>query len=89
MQYEVIAALKDGKSVRLGDLGSFRLTISSEVVATVEEAKKKGTSLIKTVKVQFHKSVAMDEALQKKSLSFNYLESVSDSAAAEPETPAT
>lgn len=89
LQYEVIAALKDGKSVRLGDLGSFRLTISSEGVATVEEAKKKGTSLIKAVKVQFHKSVAMDEALQKKSLSFSYLESVSDSAAAVPETPAT
>lgn len=89
LQYGVITALKDGKSVRLGDLGSFRLTISSEGVATVEEAKKRGTSLIKAVKVQFHKSVAIDEALQKKSLSFTYLESVSDSAATEPETPAT
>ena len=46
LQYEVIEALENGNSVRLGDLGSFRLTMKSQGVETVAEAKKKGAQLI-------------------------------------------
>lgn len=36
LQFEVLHALSDGKSVRLGDLGSFRPTIASRSAASAE-----------------------------------------------------
>lgn len=63
LQYEVIEALENGNTVRLGDLGSFRLTMKSQGVETATEAKKKGALLIKKVNVQFTKSTAMRDAL--------------------------
>ncbi len=70
LQYEVIEALSDGNSVRLGDLGSFRLTIKSDGTESAAEAKKKGAKLIKQVKVQFTKSTAMRDALDVRNLDF-------------------
>ena len=50
LQFEVIQALKDGKSVRLGDLGSFRPTIKSEGAAT---AAAWNVDMVKSVNVRY------------------------------------
>ena len=71
LQYEVIDALESGNSVRLGDLGSFRLTLQSDGVANQEEAKKLGARLIRQVNVQFSKSTSMRDALVLDRLSFS------------------
>jgi len=42
LQYEVIDALQNGNTVRLGDLGSFRLSIKATGFDTSAEAKKAG-----------------------------------------------
>ena len=76
LQYEVIEALENGNSVRLGDLGSFRLTIKSQGVETVAEAKKKGAQLIKKVNVQFTKSTTMRDTLTPQLLDFSIQEDI-------------
>ena len=70
LQFEIIHALQTGNSVRLGDLGSFHLTISSKGTTTEEEAKKAGANLIKKVSVQFVKSAEMGRAFSLDELSF-------------------
>ena len=70
LQYEVIDALQNGNSVRLGDLGSFRLSIKANGYETPADAKKAGANAIKTVNVQFTKSVAMREALSTSAVEF-------------------
>ncbi|PIN29131.1 HU family DNA-binding protein [Prevotella intermedia] len=76
LQYEVIEALENGNSVRLGDLGSFRLTMKSQGVETVAEAKKKGAQLIKKVNVQFTKSTTMRDTLTPQLLDFSIQEDI-------------
>ena len=76
LQYEVIEALENGNSVRLGDLGSFRLTMRSQGVETVAEAKKKGAQLIKKVNVQFTKSTTMRDTLTPQLLDFSIQEDI-------------
>ena len=71
LQYEILQTLADGNSVRLGDLGSFRLTIHGEGVTTAKEAKEKGANLIKRVSVRFTKSSTMRMALDKRNLIFS------------------
>ena len=70
LQYEVIEALENGNTVRLGDIGSFRLTIKAEGAATAVEAKAKGAKLIRQVNVQFTKSTAMRDSFDIRSLDF-------------------
>lgn len=70
LQTEVIDALQNGNSVRLGDLGSFRLTIKANGADTAAEAKSRGANLIKEVTVQFTKSATMRDAFSKESLDF-------------------
>lgn len=70
LQYEVIDALQDGKSIRLGDLGLFRLSIKANGSDTSTEAKKTSANAIKTVNVQFTKIVAMKEALSPSNAEF-------------------
>lgn len=70
LQYEVIDALENGNTVRLGDIGSFRLTIKAEGAATAIEAKTKGAKLIKKVNVQFTKSTAMRDSFDIRTLDF-------------------
>lgn len=76
LQYEVIDALENGNTVRLGDLGSFRLTIKAEGAATPTEAKKQGAKLIKQVKVQFTKSTTMRDTFDARSLDFSPQEDI-------------
>lgn len=78
LQYEVIEALKNGNTVRLGDIGSFRLTIKAEGVATAIEAKIKGAKLIKQVNVQFTKSTAMRDSFDIRNLDFAPQEDIVD-----------
>ena len=70
LQYEILQTLADGNSVRLGDLGSFRLTMHGEGVTTAKEAMEKSANLIKRVSVRFTKSSAMRMALDKRNLIF-------------------
>lgn len=78
LQYEVIDALESGNSVRLGDLGSFRLTIKADGMATAAEAKKQGAKLIKQVNVQFTKSTAMRDAFEVQRLDFAAQDDISN-----------
>ena len=70
LQFEIIQALQSGNSVRLGDLGSFHITINSNGAATEEEAKKAGAKLIRKVMVQFVKSAEMGRAFGLDALNF-------------------
>ena len=70
LQYEIFQTLSDGNSVRLGDLGSSRLTMHGEGVTTTKEAKEKGANLIKRVSVRFTKSSTMRMVLDKHNLIF-------------------
>lgn len=62
LEQRIIAALRDSKSFRLGDLGSFRPTI--EATAGCAEAKDVNTSHIKTVHVRFTPSSYMERKLK-------------------------
>ena len=61
IEYEIIEAVKDGKSVRLGMLGSFRPTITSEGAATAEAWN---SSMAKSVNVRFTQGAEMKRALK-------------------------
>lgn len=84
LQYEVIEALAAGNTVRLGDLGSFRLTMKAQGVATAAEAKKKGAQLIKSVSVQFTKSTTMRDTLDARILDFSIQENVVNATDGKP-----
>ena len=70
LQFEIIQALQNGNSVRLGDLGSFHITINSTGLPSEEAAKKNGAKLIKKVSVQFIKSAEMGRAFDLSELTF-------------------
>ena len=57
LQEQVILMLRDGKSVRFGDLDSFRATLKSKGTANKEDFKKSNVS---RVMVRFSKSSAFD-----------------------------
>ena len=78
LQYEVMEALASGSTVRLGDLGSFRLTMKSEGAETAAEAKRKGAQLIKRVNVQFTKSTTMRDTLSVHLLDFDAQENITN-----------
>lgn len=78
LQYEVIDALQNGNSVRLGDLGSFRLSIKANGSTTSDEARRTGANAIKAVNVQFTKSVAMRDALSPSGVEFALQEDISN-----------
>lgn len=78
LQYEVIEALQNGNSVRLGDLGSFRLTMKAEGSLSSETARRKGADGIKSVNVQFTKSTAMRDALSPANIEFSMQEDITN-----------
>lgn len=67
LQYEVMEDLKQGKSVRLGDLGSFRITLNGLGAETPEDFN---TSYIKRVKVVFTPSSEMKKELDVDNVTF-------------------
>ena len=60
LETEVITAARNGNSVRLGKLGSFRPTISSAGVKTAADAK---VSLVKAVRCRFNPGSRLRAAL--------------------------
>lgn len=67
LEWAIVDAMKDGKSVRLGDLGSFRPTITAD---GVKELAKVNASLIKRVRVRFTPSGRMSSLMVKQNLKF-------------------
>lgn len=67
LEWAIVDAMKDGKAVRLGDLGSFRPTITAD--GTTELAKC-DASLIKRVRVRFTPSGRMSALMVKQNLKF-------------------
>ena len=67
LEWAIIDAMKDGKAVRLGDLGSFRPTITADGVA---DLKNCNASLIKRVRVRFTPSGRMSALMVRKNLKF-------------------
>lgn len=69
LQEQVILALKQGRSVRMGDLGSFRPTMTGTGEATPEEVDETN---ITGLRVQFTKSARMDAELQIKARGISF-----------------
>ena len=67
LEYCITEAMKEGKSVRLGDLGSFRPAISS---FGTSERDKANSNLIRFVRVRFTMSGQMGLDLQPERLEF-------------------
>ena len=67
LEYCITEAMKEGKSVRLGDLGSFRPTLSS---FGTTERNKANSNLIRFVRVRFTMSGQMGLDLQPERLEF-------------------
>ena len=73
LQDYIILQLSDGHSVRLGDLGSFRITITSDGV-DMDETDFDPESLIKKVHVSFAESSKMLQEIKKDRLKFHLVE---------------
>ena len=67
LEYCIVEAMKNGQSVRLGDLGSFRPTLSS---FGTTERDKANSNLIRHVRVRFSMSGQMGLDLQPERLNF-------------------
>ncbi|MBP3228209.1 MAG: HU family DNA-binding protein [Bacteroidaceae bacterium] len=61
LEYELKQALLGGNAVRLGDLGSFHITIKSKGADTLKNAS---ADLIERVRVQFRPSAALMRDMQ-------------------------
>ena len=83
LQEQIVLALKQGRSVRLGDLGSFRLTMSGR---GEESAEKVTEQSIESLRVQFRASGDMNDALQVKARGISF-HKVKESEEQETETP--
>lgn len=67
LQFEVFQALRNGKTVRLGDLGSFRPTITSDGAPDRESVT---AELIRRVRVRFTPSSRLRRLMDKGNVSF-------------------
>ena len=72
LQKYIIDVLASGRSVRLGDLGSFRPTIASRGAEAGEEFIPE--SLIENVRVRFTQSSKMRQMLDKRNVKFRLVE---------------
>ena len=61
LQYEIISRLKDGKSVRFGDLGTFRVSMQGKGTPTAEEVQVES---IKNLKVVFTPSGQISRSVE-------------------------
>lgn len=70
LQEQIILALRQGRSVRLGEIGSFRLTMTGKPSDTAEKVKVEN---ITGLNVQFTKSSDLEDAFQltSKGISFH------------------
>lgn len=79
LEEQIILALQNGSSVRLGDLGSFHVTLKSKGVSSKDEFS---TSDIERVMVRFIKSVNMKDSflVSNKNVKFKVVGSDIDSS---------
>ena len=77
LEYQIIEHLRQGHSVRLGDLGSFRPTISS---FGTTEPEKCDSTLIRRVRCRFTQSGTMGLRLQPSALNFQPYKTVTQKA---------
>lgn len=70
LEEQVIAALQNGNSVRLGDLGSFHVTVNSGGCDKKEDFK---ASMIKRVNVRFAKSSLMRSGFRRDSSDIRFM----------------
>lgn len=61
LQESIVTHLKDGRSVRFGDLGSFRLSVRGKGVTEVDEVKQEN---IKSLRVLFTPSGKLAKSLR-------------------------
>lgn len=87
LQQVIINHLKDGRSVRLGDLGSFRLSMRGEGSPTAEEVK---SEKIKSIRVLFTPSGALQSTFRvgATDISFQRVASIYDTPAGESQNAA-
>jgi predicted histone-like DNA-binding protein len=83
LQKYIIEHLKNGQSVRLGDLGSFRTTMTSTGVA---DKDKFTASQIKRVRARFTPSSRIQSSLQLKNLTFKQVGAASSSSSSSSDT---
>lgn len=78
LQEQIILALRQGRSVRLGEIGSFRLTMTGTAADTAEEVKVEN---ITGLRVAFTKSGDLERAFQltSKGISFHKVGAAGDS----------
>ncbi len=72
LEYELIDALSRGEIVRLGDIGTFRPSISADGAPTAKEARSRGAKLIKKLNVNYKKSAGMERSLELSNLEFSF-----------------
>jgi predicted histone-like DNA-binding protein len=74
LQEEIVRCLRNGQSVRLGDLGSFHARLSAKGVATVADFEKNPSEYLKSVLVRFTPSSKMrwDLSLKNPKVSLAY-----------------
>lgn len=61
LEYEILSNLREGKSVRFGDLGSFRVSMRGKGVATADEVQ---ADTIKSLKVVFTPSGKLEKSIE-------------------------
>lgn len=76
LEEHIVMHLKEGQTVRLGRLGSFRLSIKNQSTSeSLNEAIAVGAKSIKNVKVHFTPGVYIRRALSMNNLTFGNAES--------------
>lgn len=74
LEEQVKQALIGGYTIRLGHLGSFRLTTKAE---TVDEKSDVNTLLVRKARVRYTPSVWIKQKLQKKNINFKQVKTAS------------
>lgn len=64
LKYEMTQSLAEGRTVRLGSIGSFYTRLKSNGAETQEECWKQGANLVKHITACFQRSRELSEALQ-------------------------
>lgn len=74
LEFQIIQALKNGRTVRLGDIGSFYTNIQSTGVPTQADAWKQNVALIKHISCNFQRSKKISAALTPSQMNFEMSE---------------
>lgn len=84
LEYVVVGALKNGQSVRLGDLGSFRPTICTKSGAGKDDPADVDASIVERVRCRYTQSAAIRRALRLDNVELRAYKPVDDGKPAKP-----